>query len=94
MIVMMIVDVKRRLYYAIVKIIVIMYALSMSSYNLNAAVENSDVIITKVSQPEGCHDIGSRIVHKYESVRVHYTGTLLAHLSACLQVYHRSVNSK
>ena len=92
--VMMIVDVKRRLYYAIVKIIVIMYALSMSSYNLNAAVENSDVIITIVSQPEGCHDIGSRIVHKYESVRVHYTGTLLAHLSACLQVYHRSVNSK
>ena len=85
--VMMILDVKRRLYYAIVKIIVIMYALSMSSYNINAAVENSDVIITIVSQPEGCHDIGSRIVHKYESVRVHYTGTLLAHLSACLQVY-------
>jgi len=80
MMVMMILDVKRRLYYAIVKIIVIMYALSMSSYNINA-VENSDVIITIVSQPEGCHDIGGRIVHKYESVRVHYTGTLLAHLS-------------
>jgi hypothetical protein len=84
---MMIVDVKRRLYYAILKMIVIMYALSMTSYNINAAVENSDVIITIVSQPEGCHDIGSRIVHKHESVRVHYTGTLLAYLTVYLSVY-------
>ena len=85
---MMMLDVKSRLLYcAIMKIIVVMFALSMSlSNNINAATgdeRKNDVIITIISQPDGCHDIGSRIVHKYESVTVHYTGILFAHLAIC-----------
>jgi len=68
-------DMKRRLYHVIVNIVIAIYVWSIS---YNYAVE-SDVIITIVSQPEGCHDIGSRIVHKYDSVRVDYTGKPLAH---------------
>lgn len=89
---MMMLDVKSRLLYcAIMKIILVMFALSMSlSNNINAATagdeRKSDVIITIISQPDGCHDIGSRIVHKYESVRVHYTGTLFDHLAIRLVI--------